>query len=255
MLNATGGYTNTPTEPSVTGHQYVDGWCACGQKQAGYMAPVDGWYEIGTPGQLAWWSNDAANNTTANARLTADIDMTGYSQYYVPVGSTAQLFTGEFDGQGHTISNLDIRGGDYTGLIAVIGGGAKIKKVVLDNTCSIKGNAFCGVIGGTNGNGQIYIDNVGNEGKVTGNAQNASGIIGVDMNGAMDMFITNCYVTGAIKGARESATICSWSNGNSKVENCYSIASLEGKYGAEDSFTRGSAACVNCYEIEGVACS
>ena len=244
------GCTNTPTTPSVVNHPYVDGWCSvCGKMQENYLSPVNGWYEIGTPGQLAWWSNDAANNTTTNARLTADIDMTGYSQYYVPVGNTAKLFTAEFDGQEHTISNLAIRGGDYTGVFGTIGNGAKIKNFVLDNTCSISGKAFCGIAGGTNGNGDVYLMNLGNEGLVKGTDQNVCGILGVDMSGSANLHISNCYVTGAVKGARESATICGWSNGSSVIENCYSIATLEGILN-NDSFTRGGGAVLNCYELD-----
>ena len=248
------GYTNTPTEPAVVDHQFENGFCsACGEWDETYMTPVDGWFDISNGAELAWWSIYESKNEITNARLTADIDMTGYNQFYIPVGKDGKLFVGEFDGQGHTISNLNIGGGDYTGLFGRIGGGADIKNFVLDNTCSITGASYVGIIGGTNGSGKVYITNVGNEGTVAGvTGANVSGIIGVDMGGSADMYITNCFVTGAIKGGRESATICSWSSGGSVVENCYSIATLEGKYGNEDSFTRGSASCVNCYEIEGV---
>lgn len=215
------------------------------------MTPVDGWYEIGNGAQLAWWSNYATKYPTVKGRLTADINMSSKMAKFRPIGSQASLFVGEFDGQGHVIKNFVYTGADYSGLFGVIGGGAVIKNFVLDSTCSITGGAFCGAIGGTNGGGSVYISNVGNEGPVTGSAQNASGILGVDMGGSATLFITNCYVMGAVKGARESATICSWSNGSSVVKNCWSSATLEGKYGDEDSFTRGSAACVNCYEIEG----
>ena len=246
-------YTNSETGANIPDHQNENGWCTvCGTLQEDFLTPVNGYYEIGDGSQLAWFSNYATKYPTVKARLTADIDMDGNMTRFAPIGTQASLFVGEFDGQGHVISNLTINGGDYTGLIGVIGGGAVIKNFVLDNTCSINGNAFCGIVGGTNGGGDVYLSNLGNEGTVTGAAQNASGILGVDMGGSATLHITNCYVTGAVKGNRESAVICSWSNGSSVVENCWSIASLEGKYGDEDSFTRGSAACVNCYEIEGV---
>ena len=246
-------YTNTVTTPDIPAHTNVDGWCTvCGTLQEDYLTPVDGWYEISNGTQLAWFSNYVAEHPNVKARLTADINMDGKMTRFIPIGSQASLFVGEFDGQGHVLKNFVITGGDYTGLFGTIGGGAVIKNFVLDSSCAITGNAFCGIIGGTNGSGNVYISNVGNEGTVTGGAQNASGIIGVDMSGAANMFITNCYVMGAVKGARESATICSWSSANSVVKNCWSSATLEGKYGDEDSFTRGSTACVNCYEIEGV---
>jgi hypothetical protein len=71
------------------------------------------------------------------------------------------------------------------------------------------------------------------------------------MGGAATLFIKNCYVTGAIKGDRESATICSWSNDASVVENCWSIATIEGVYG-NNTFTRGGTTVIEGYELEGI---
>ncbi len=246
-------YSNSEAGANIPDHTNVDGWCTvCGTLQEDYLTPVDGWYEISNGKQLAWFSNYVAKYPNIKARLTADINMDGNMTKFIPIGSQASLFVGEFDGQGHVFKNFTYTGGDYSGLFGAIGGGAVIKNFVLDNSCSISGNAFCGIVGGTNGGGDVYLSNLGNEGPVTGAAQNTSGIIGVDMGGSATLHITNCYVTGDITGARESAVICSWSNASSVVKNCWSTAGLVGKYGEEDSFTRGSAACVNCYEIEGV---
>ena len=241
-------YTNEEFVPEIPAHEFEDGIC----KVCGAIATDPDGYQmiINAKTLVAFSRNVNEGQTDAKARMYTDIDMTGVD--FAPIGNTGKLFVGEFDGQNNVISNLVVNGGDYTGLFGAVGGGADIKNFVLDKTCAINGNAFVGAVGGTNGGGKVYITNVGNEGTVTGTAQNASGILGVDMGGSADIFITNCYVTGAVKGDRESAVICSWSNGNSVVKNCWSIASLEGKYGDEDSFTRGSAACVDCYEIEGV---
>ena len=245
-------YSNTPSTAEIPGHTNADGWCSvCGNLIEDYMTPVNGWYEISNATQLAWWSNYATKYPTVKARLTADINMDGKMTRFAPIGSQANIFVGEFDGQGHRLSNFKYSGGDYSGLFGVIGGGAVIKNFVLDNTCSISGGYYCGIIGGTNGGGNVYLTNLGNEGPVTG-GRNTSGIIGVDMGGAATLYITNCYVTGAIKGNNESAVICSWSNENSVVKNCWSTATLVGKYGDYNSFTRGSTSVVNCYEIEGV---
>ena len=61
---------------------------------------------------------DFANNVNSGANnyegetvyLTADIDMTDYSSQFEPVGKSNDnsTFSGTFDGQGHTISNLVI---------------------------------------------------------------------------------------------------------------------------------------------------
>ena len=240
--------TYSNTLPTIPNHEFEDGVCKnCGDLET----DNEGYKKIANAKSLAQFSKLVnEGKTSTKARLYEDIDMKDTE--YTTAGSQANVFVGEFDGQGHAISNLTVSGADYTGLLGVIGDGAIVKNFVLDKSCSINGNAFVGAIGGTNGPGKVYITNVGNEGTVTGSAQNVSGILGCDMGGCMDMFIINCYVTGAVKGNRESAVICSWSSDKSVISNCWSIASLEGKYGNEDSFTRGSAACYNCYEIEGV---
>ncbi|MBR6030442.1 MAG: dockerin type I repeat-containing protein [Bacteroidaceae bacterium] len=235
-------------------HNYVDGWCTnCGNMDEHYLTPVDGWFEVGNGAQLAWWSVYASSHSDACVKLTDDIDMGDYMERFVP----AEIYVGTFDGQGHTISNFVIQGEkDFQGLIGVIGNGAVIKNVILDETCEIKGNAFCGVIGGTSGAGDIYIENVGNAGSVTTTNQNAAGILGVDQGGSMTLHIKNCWTTGPIYGGRESGAMCGYSSTASEVINCWSTSYLpQSAIYSNDSFTRGGASVINCYEadIDGVA--
>ena len=242
-------YTNSATVTEFPPHEYEDGLCKnCGQIEI----DADGYKKIINARTLVAFSNLVnAGSTNVNARVYADIDMTDVA--YDAFGSEGNMYVGEFDGQGHTIKGLVINNDKpYQGLIGAVSGGAVVKDITLDETCSIKCNRFGGLIGGAIGSGNVYITNVGNKGNVTCTNQNASGIIGVDWLGAATLHITNCFVTGHIKGGSESATICSWSNDASVVENCWSIASLEGIYG-KNSFTRGGTTVTNCYEIEGVA--
>jgi len=247
-------YGNTDTGGAVIpAHHFVDGWCTeCGKMQEDYLDVVDGFYEINNAAEFVWWCQYANLHSNSNARLMDDIDMAGYNEVFVPIG----LFNGEFDGQGHTFSSIDISGGDYFGLISLIGDGARIHDFSLDESCSIAGNAFVGIIGGTSGSGNIYIDRVGNEGNVTGNAQNICGILGVDVGGSMTLHISNCWFTGTILAGRESAAICGYSGADSEITNCWGAFTINesGIYDC-DSFTRGSAKVTNCYEadIEGVS--
>ena len=76
-------------------------------------------YEIKTPLQLyyfAWlqylgFFNQPDGNTSAIDQvyfyLSADIDMTGYT--LPPIGTTQYPFVGNFDGNGHTVSNLTVQ--------------------------------------------------------------------------------------------------------------------------------------------------
>ncbi|MBO4840953.1 MAG: hypothetical protein J5524_09400 [Bacteroidaceae bacterium] len=244
-------YANTPrlSDPVIPDHQFdADGICTvCGELEK----DADGYMKIGNARALVQFSKLISNGkTTIKARLYDDIDMSNIE--YEPAGNWSYVYTGEFDGQFHTISNLFIDNDkNYQGMFGVIGDSAVIKNFVLDETCSIKGNAFVGIIGGTNGSGSVYISNIGNEGIVTSINQNAAGIVGVDYSGATDMFISNCYVTGQINGGRESGAICGYSSPNSQVTNCWSTATMpQSAIYSSDSFTRGQAFVTNCYEAE-----
>lgn len=84
-------------------------------------------------------------------KLTADIDLAGID--WEPIGQTgATQFKGTFDGQNHTISNLNVdalaqTGGNYSsGLFGWLNA-AVVKNVKVDGA-TVKGNHNVGVIGG-----------------------------------------------------------------------------------------------------------
>lgn len=212
---------------------------------------VDGFYQLEDAADLNWFAKRVNKGDRAiNAVLTNDIDMQGVE--YTPIGTTTNKYAGKFDGQNHVISNLivNLPNQDYVGVFGVITGGAEIKHFTVDNTCAFTGKAFMGVVGGSNDGGTIIIDGIGSEANFTGSAQNISGIFGVNMGTASNPQISNCYVTGKIVGARESAAISGWANGGS-VTNCYSIAEVTGADNATATFTRGNPAMSNCYSKDG----
>ena len=71
---------------------------------------VNNAYQIGTAAELKWFEEKTNTATNAglnkNAVLTADIDYDG--NYWIPIaaGDGGKIYTGVFDGAGHTISNL-----------------------------------------------------------------------------------------------------------------------------------------------------
>ena len=244
---------NSSGEAVIPPHQFEDGWCVnCGKFDDTFVTPVDGWFEISNGAELAWWSNYAVAHPDVCVRLTADIDMSDYMERYAQIFQ----FSGEFDGQGHTISNFVMsNNNNYNGLIATIISGANIHDFVFDETCSLFAANYAGIIGSTDGSGTIYITNVGFEGTVGVGTRNAAGIIGCCSGGSMTMMITNCWVTGEITGGVESGAICGYSGNASVVKNCWSTCQMpSASIYSSDSFTRGSAKVINCYEadIEGV---
>ncbi len=158
------------------------------------------WEELtGTPAAISWVDiktvNDLlklANATDAetlgkNYRLKDDLDLTGTP--FSGIGSAANPFTGMFDGQGSTISNVTINAPDgvNVGFFNAIKG-ATIRDLKLVNV-QITGKEN---VGGLVGNAQVQLDsndlskNVANliggcsvSGKVTGE-KNVGGLVGLN---------------------------------------------------------------------------
>lgn len=98
----------------------------------------DGWYEIYSGEQLNTFSNYVNNGTFssgANARLMRDIDMQNYPDF-VPIASYSSCdkkYSGTFDGNGKTISNLKIScKDDYCGLFGFVDRGT-VKDLVFQS--------------------------------------------------------------------------------------------------------------------------
>ncbi len=244
--------------------KHVLRWCTCAPMfcVAALLAPqtanaeieaVDGVYQLSSGQDLADFSTlvNGSDNKAINAVLTADIDMAGVE--FTPIGARDAGYSGSFDGQGYTISNLvvNLPGQDYVGVFGSIAAGAQIKNFTVDSSCSFTGQAFLGVVGGyTGAGGSFVIDRIGSEADFTGSAQNISGIFGVNMGSSASGFtISNCYTTGKIAGARESGAITGWAQ-NGTVTNCYSISEVSGN-DANQPFFRGGPASSNNYSTMG----
>ena len=84
---------------------------------------TDGYYEIANGAQLQWFANEvnaSSDNAALNARLTADIDLSGIcssANPWTPIGNAAnnRKYSGTFDGQNHKITGLYLENnGDVT---------------------------------------------------------------------------------------------------------------------------------------------
>ena len=97
---------------------------------------------IRDPGDLIRLSNEVNNGNgifRGTVVLENDLDMTGLSPSFNPIGfSKEKTFSGEFDGKGYTISNLNItvKSSYFIGLFG-ISGGMTLKNLVLDKSCSM----------------------------------------------------------------------------------------------------------------------
>lgn len=215
----------------------------------------DGVYQIATAQDLVDFSAIVAGGEqTANAVLTANIDMTPVEDF-TPIGSVAMPYKGTFDGQEHIISNLYINlpEQEYVGLFGVLNGGASIKNVVMDELCEINGKCFVGgIAGGTNGGGSVTFENCGNAGMVGAQEQNAAGIIGVSMGSQCGIKLIRCFNVGGVAGARESAALCGWVGDNgSEITNCYNAGWVSGVDGTNYLWRNGNGKGTGNYDSYG----
>ncbi|AWI05552.1 cell wall-binding repeat-containing protein [Clostridium drakei] len=155
-------------------------------------------YQIATADQL----NSVRKYLDKHFKLTADIDLASYenwepigafdSQAKDELGYFANAFTGTFDGDNHTISNLTINKKDAVG-VGLIGAASKssvVKNLKIENIKAEGSVAVGSVIGYNKG----LVENITLSGTNSINAYScASGIVGGNEGGT----IKNCNVVGA----------------------------------------------------------
>ena len=183
------GYSNTANIQDD--HDFVDGFCSyCDALDASFtMTPnTDGYYEISSANLLRQFAITVnGGEYTANAVLTADIDMTD-KPWPNSIGDwqSSHMYKGKFDGQGHSITNLTINTvRDYHGLFGVVGQDAEIKNFYIDGAITVNNNSI-GIVSYTRDD-NVLISNIhsnmnfsGASGKrvggIVGNANQASNV-------------------------------------------------------------------------------
>ena len=157
-------------------------------------ANADGYYELGTPGNLTWFALrvNSGYDRTAKGKLTADFTT---NSSFVPIGASTKTFGGSFDGNGHTIT-LNLSGSSYMGLFGYVDSAA-VQKVIVDGSVAV--TTTTGYAGGiaASVSGSAVIDNCINKATITAPSTNGylGGIAG-KMTGTAQ--VKNCYNTGSI---------------------------------------------------------
>ena len=171
-------------------------------------------YKIATADDLLEFADKVNNQdqTSAWAELTADIDLN--SQPWYPIGSEDHLYTGTFDGNGHTISGLTINNSraNYQGLFGYVSGIVQNLSV----SGSVSGNNYVGGIVGYNLFGTVT--NCAFSGSVSG-SDHVGGVVGENSGS-----VINSYNTGNISGGNRVGGVVGYNGGN--VENCYNTGAV-----------------------------
>lgn len=141
---------------------------------------------------------DMPAGDTVYYRLLADISLADYTNKtgWTPIGNETSPFTGHFDGNGHTISGMQINGGstqtgNYVGLFGVIGEQGSVSALrITDSRINCSGT-IAGVLAGKNA-GKIENCEIGG----TVKASNAGGVVG-ELTGAVKTCLVTAHVTGS----------------------------------------------------------
>lgn len=217
---------------------------------------IDGVYHISSVEDLKSFTERVNNGeNTANAILTCDLDLD--NKPHTPIGSNESPYMGHFDGGTHSISNIIIYNTSLSqlGFFGTIGGGCVIENLIIASG-RIQGNKACaGLVGACRGNAGSFIKiiNCGNNARVNCRAENAAGILGCNYDGHTTVRIINCYNTGIIQGAKESASISGWTGSapGSILENCYNSGKVSGMDNGKNLCRSGDdkTTITNCYDV------
>jgi len=163
--------------------------------------------------------NDCSGKTIV---LTEDIDLAGREWTPIGIEYSNKSFAGNFNGNGHVISNLKITNytQNYCGLFGFSNG--DISNVGVENVDISSNNNYSvgGLVGRFAGSS---ITNCYATGDVKGTGNSVGGLIG---DNAGD--ITNCYATGNVTGGANVGGLVGNTLGSFDLINCYATGDVTG---------------------------
>ena len=243
----------------------------------------DGKYYISTAEQLKEFAEKVnGGETTANAILTADIDLSSVcgealddGTSWIPIGSISNKYTGTFDGNGKTISGLyinskatdqglfgfvgsegtvqnltvsgSVSGGSYVGGVVGYNNGGTVTGCIFSGSGTVSGSDHVGGVVGWNSS-DVNVTNCYNIGSVSGSASYVGGVVGYNQSGSS---VTTCYNTGTVSGSDHVGGVVGSNGSNGSIEKCHNTGKVSGKYvGGVVGSNRGTVE--NCYNTDSI---
>ena len=162
-------------------------------------------------------------------KLMADIDLAGFS-YSKPIiasvkhkliwGYLDTAFTGVFDGNGHTISNLTIEGVSYVGLFGQLQSGAEVRDLGIVDVNVSGSYSYVGSLVGHNWSGNVI--HCYSVGKVSGE-RCVGGLVGYNCG-----FMTQCHSEGFAHGHYNVGGLVGYNQFPGNMTDCYSTVTVSG---------------------------
>lgn len=206
---------------------------------------LGGYYQINTADKLAWFASKVnSGSSTIKAKLTDDIllNTVGYYSYeWTPIGTEANPFKGEFDGNGHYISGVYIRTlREYNGLFGYVYTESPVVDDEDDSTdeifvanppvmihdLTVKNSQIAGLEHTAGICGFInygVIKNCSYSGTVTSTANSIGGVCG---EARVFSKITQCFSAGSVTGLIRTGGIVGYADANAQITECYSTANV-----------------------------
>ncbi len=154
---------------------YENGWPVVDPTATEPLLSEDGYYELFTAYQLEWFTKFVnAGNTTAKARLMADIDL--QEKPWKSIGTDSKKYAGEFDGNNHVVANLHINANaNDSGFFGATAAGFVVSDLTLTNVDISSTKSYVGgLVGVLRGN----VENCKIEGLTLSGASYVGGITG-----------------------------------------------------------------------------
>ena len=193
--------------------------------------------------------------------LVCDIDLGGAE--WTPIGTKEDPFTGEFDGNGYTVSNFKITTGRaYVGLFGYNEG--VIKNLGVENftvNVSYSGNVYAGGLVGRNYGGSILNSYATGNVSATSSSSRAyaGGLVGENDGGS----ITNSYATGTVSATAISYSYSTYAyagglvgRNSGDILNSYATGDVSATASHSSAYAGGlvgynSGGITNCYRYSG----
>ncbi|MBS3817339.1 MAG: hypothetical protein KGY76_07235, partial [Candidatus Thermoplasmatota archaeon] len=167
-------------------------------------------------------------NVTAHYELANDIDASNTTDWnasagFNPVGTSSNSFTGSFDGQNYTITDLYINRSDKNdgGLFGYINDGAEVSNVGLVDVNITGSNNVGGLVGSLGYNG-AKVNNSYATGAVNGSS-NVGGLVGTNAG-----IVNHSYATGNVSGDGTIGGLVGRNGYDGTVNNSYATGDVNG---------------------------
>ena len=226
-------------------HKFENGFCTSCDTYQKPEQDASGVYQIANAGNLFWFAAKVnGDSRSISGKLVCEDTITiPEGRTWTPIGNSDKAFAGKFDGNGKTISGLNINASSmfYVGLFGYVGSGGSVSNLTVANSNFYGKNSVGGICGYNKGT----ITGCTSSANVSG-TQSVGGICGNLAGGN----IMNCSNSGTVNGSIFVGGICGLNSGS--VTNCFNIGTVTRKNGAGSIYgsdNNGNGTASNCYYL------